>query len=395
MNVYLCSVLNKNSNKVLDYKVKVLLLKKRAFLIKKETLKFSFKKGGFFTKKTVESKDSYLLTSPLYLKTRGLINLKKTNLMFLVYTPAKGNLLKKPLFLRPETAQGSFINFLNIKGSFDAKFPFGILQEGKVFRNEIASKQFSTRIKEFSQLEMHFFTKKNDTVLFTYYKRIVTNNYRWVVSNGISKKRLFFEKISDRSKLSHYSKFCIDLMFISSMGNIELGGISVRGSFDLKQHSKYSNCTFRFFNKSNNSFYFPYVIEPSIGLDRLILAVLECSLLYKKYTGDRKGYFFNFLPKISPYGASVFPLVKSNSSIKKKSIKVFNDLVKKLNVFYSFEGSIGKRYLKSDSMGIPFSITVDSLCVSKDILTIRYRNNSRQFKISLCDVHLLLNKKLI
>jgi glycyl-tRNA synthetase len=387
-------IININSRLVLKHKLRIFLVKRGFNSTKK--VKFSFKNGSYILNNR-GSALSLIAQSPVFLKEKGLLNLKKVNLMFLVNVGNSRSAGEGFLFLRPETAQGSFINFLNIKDSFKPKLPFSLIQEGKVFRNEITSKQFSNRLKEFSQLEMHFFLKNNDTLLFIHYKKLITKNYKWFIGLGIPYKKVFLEKIKGSLGLSHYSRFCVDIIFRSVMGDIEVAGIAVRGDFDVKQHSKYSNYSFKFFNKKKNKFFLPYVIEPSIGLDRVILAILENSLSYKTcISGGSKGsltYFLNFLDNLSPYKLSVFPLVKNNLSIKKKSLHMFNTLSKGADVFYSFENSIGRRYLKSDNMGIPFSVTVDFKSTTKDTVTVRYRNNSRQFTIKVQDAVLFFNNK--
>ncbi|MDH3004371.1 MAG: glycine--tRNA ligase [Candidatus Shikimatogenerans sp. JK-2022] len=307
--------------------------------------------------------------------------IKKINLMF----KTKINNFKnnKFLYLRPETAQGTYLNFKNIINSLNIKLPFGISQIGKSFRNEIITKEFIFRIKEFEQMEMQFFIYPGQEK--KWYKYWLKNRLIWHYFLKLGKKNY---KLKKHIKLSHYNTSGIDINFKFLNKFKELEGIHFRKDYDLKNHIKYSKKNITFFDIKKKKRIIPYVIETSLGLDRIFYAIFCKSLKNKNNRIFLKLPFF-----ISPIKIAILPLIKKNKDIIKISKKIFNNLKFKFNIIYDENKSIGKRYKLQDSIGTPYCITIDKISTINNTITIRNRNNMKQIRYNIDNIYKFFKKK--
>ena len=303
-------------------------------------------------------------------------DIRNFNLMFKTFQGVtEGN--KNEIFLRPETAQGIFINFANVQRTTRRKIPFGIAQIGKSFRNEITPGNFIFRTREFEQMELEFFCKPGtDMEWFEYWKNYC---YKFLGDLGISPQSI---KLRDHKKeeLSHYSNATTDIEFLFPFGWGELWGISDRTNFDLSQHMSYSNKSLEFFDDESNERYIPYVIEPSLGVDRLFLAIL-CDAYNEEIVkeGDIR-IVLKLHPVLAPVKVAVLPLSKK---FKNKSIELYSQLSKHFVVEYDESGSIGKRYRRQDEIGTPLCITYDFDSEVDNSVTVRNRDTMLQERIKI------------
>lgn len=295
------------------------------------------------------------------------------------------------IYLRPETAQGIYVNFLNVCSSMRKKIPFGVAQVGKAFRNEITVGNFIFRAREFEQMEMQFFVHPSTADShFEYWKEKRQNS---LLTMGIPKDKL---RVHSHSKyqLAHYAHKAVDLEFLFPMGWKELEGIHHRGDFDLTQHQKFSRKKISYTDIERKESYVPYVIETSIGLDRLILALL-CSAYHEEKVKEDTRTFLRLLPKFSPVQVAVLPLQKQ-AALKDLALKITNDLRKNWRVEYDDSGSIGKRYRRQDEIGTPFCVTIDFDSLSDQCMTCRHRDTMNQDRIALSSLaHYLADKSSI
>ena len=309
-------------------------------------------------------------------------NIKQFNLMF---ETAQGPLLdsKSRVYLRPEIAQGIFINFLNVQKTFKLKIPFGIAQIGKSFRNEITPKNFIFRTREFEQMEIEYFVKpgEDEKEFNSFIKKI--KDFIFLIGLKEENIRLREHKKED---LSHYAKKTIDIEYKFPFGWGELIGISNRGDYDLKTHSKHSEVSLQYKDPFTNKVYTPYVIEPSIGVDRLLLALLVDAFVIETLKNNEKRIILKLDKKIAPYKVAVLPLVKKvHSQVAKK---VYEKLLSQnISTFYDETGSIGKRYRKQDAIGTPFVLTVIDQTAKENKVTIRFRDDMSQKEINLDDLN--------
>ncbi len=284
---------------------------------------------------------------------------------------------KNEIYLRPETAQGIFVNFSNVLKSMRKKLPLGIAQIGKSFRNEITPGNFIFRTREFEQMELEFFCKPSeDLEWFEFWQR---ECYDFLKFFGIKKESLRIRK-HKKEELSHYSKATSDIEFLFPFGWGELWGIADRGDFDLSQHENSSKKSLKYFDPETNEKYFPYCIEPSLGVDRVFLAFLSDAYCEEKIKEDGKEdlrVVLKISPYIAPVKACVLPLTKKLASIAKP---IFKDLSKCFSVEYDESGSIGKRYRRQDEIGTPFCITCDFETQQNQTVTIRERDTMQQGK---------------
>ncbi|MCC3161029.1 MAG: glycine--tRNA ligase [Mollicutes bacterium PWAP] len=286
---------------------------------------------------------------------------------------------KNKVYLRPETAQGIFVNFEKVQRTMRAKIPFGIGQYGKSFRNEVTPGNFIFRTREFEQMELEYFVKpENSDKAYKYYVDKTTNFSTKII--GIKEESIKL-RVHEKEELAHYSKGTTDIEFIFPFGWGELMGVANRSDFDLKNHEKQSGEKLSYRDHITQEIYTPYVIEPSIGLDRLMLAAI-----IDAYEIEEDGRIVMKLKKdISPYKLSVLPLSKKYHS--KSAKKVFEKLIENgISVNYDEAGSIGKRYRRQDSIGTPICLTVIDETDSKGIITIRHRDNMKQETINIDDL---------
>ena len=305
---------------------------------------------------------------------------KQFNLMFSTKFGASSDKAME-LYLRPETAQGIFVNFLNIQKSGRMKLPFGIAQTGKAFRNEIVARQFIFRMKEFEQMEMQFFVKPgSQKKWYSYWKE---NRLKWHLSLGLDKKNYRFH---DHEKLAHYAEEACDIEFKFPFGFKELEGIHSRTNFDLINHEKFSGKKLKYYDSVTNESYVPYVVETSIGLDRMFLALFSSSLKEEILPDGSSRTFLKLPPSLAPIKIAVLPLIKKDG-LPEIAKKIYGDLRYKFNVVYDEKDAIGKRYRRQDALGTPFCITIDHQTIEDETVTIRYRDNMEQKRIKINSIN--------
>ena len=284
------------------------------------------------------------------------------------------------LYLRPETAQGIFVNFSNVQKTGRMKIPFGIAQTGKAFRNEIVARQFIFRMREFEQMEMQFFVRPGEEMKwYEYWKETRLN---WHKSLGLGEENYRFH---DHEKLAHYANAATDIEFNFPFGFKELEGIHSRTDFDLKAHEEYSGKKLQFFDPELNKNYVPYVVETSIGLDRMFLAIFS-KALQEETLEDGSSRVVLKLPSIlAPTKAAIFPLVKKDG-LPEIAKQIIEDLKWDYNVSYDEKDAVGKRYRRQDANGTPFCITVDHQTKEDNTVTIRYRDTMQQERIAISEI---------
>ncbi len=294
------------------------------------------------------------------------------------------------VFLRPETAQGIFINFDNILKSSRVKIPFGVAQIGKVFRNEITAGNFIFRTLEFEQLEIEYFINPRDAD--KYFDELLKYTEKWYSHIGIHKKNLKYVEL-DENQRAHYSKKTIDIYFNFPFGFKELESFANRGDYDLTKHSQASGKNLNYNDQEKRESFIPFVIEPSIGLDRLILALLVNGYREEEVNG-RKRIFLKLSHRLSPYQIGIFPLLK-DGKIDKMALDLYNLLKFKYRVVYDDAGSIGKRYRRQDEIGTPKCITFDVQTLDDNMVTVRDRDTTEQERIKIADIDSYLDSCFI
>jgi glycyl-tRNA synthetase len=294
------------------------------------------------------------------------------------------------VYLRPETAQGIYVNFLNILNSTRQKVPFGIAQIGKAFRNEITPRNFTFRTREFEQAEMQFFVKPGtDKEWFEYWKEQRMN---WYYKLGIRKEKLAFHQ-HDKDELAHYAADAYDVQYEFAFGWKELEGIHNRTDYDLKKHQEFSKKNLTYFDDQTREKFVPYIIETSAGVDRTILTILTDAYEDQPLEDDVRTVL-HLLPAIAPYKAAIFPLVKRDG-MPEMARKITDELKKRYMVFYDDGGAVGRRYRRQDEAGTPFCITVDSQSLEDQTVTIRDRDSMQQIRIAADKVAEWLDEKVM
>ncbi len=295
---------------------------------------------------------------------------------------------KNTVYLRGETAQGIFVNFKNVERSMRLKVPFGIAQTGKAFRNEITPGNFIFRLREFEQMELEFFCKPGtDLEWHGYWKNYCLD---FLKSLGLKKENLRYRDHS-KEELSFYSKATTDIEFMYPIGWGELWGIADRTDYDLGVHQNKSGVDLRYLDPETNEKYLPYVIEPSVGLDRLILAVLTDAYTVEKTDNDER-VVLKLLPALAPFKATILPLIKKNHSAKANDI--YAELCKHFPCTIDEAGSIGKRYRRSDAVGTPFAITIDDETLAHDTVTVRDRDTMEQITLKVSELVKYISEKI-
>ena len=283
-------------------------------------------------------------------------------------------------YLRPETAQGIFTNFLNIVNTTHKKLPFGIAQVGKAFRNEVTTGNFIFRMKEFEQMEIEYFVSPEEAD--DYYHYWVEERFSFYVDKvGIRRENLRIREHT-KEELAHYARCCSDVEYNFPFGWSELEGIANRGEYDLKRHSQVSKKDLVFFDDKTKRKFIPYVIEPSAGVDRTFFACL-CDAYCEEEVKGRKRVVLKLKPDLSPYRVAVFPLLKSNSQLGELARNIFMDIKNKMPSYYDDTAAIGKLYRRQDEIGTPFCITVDLQSLQDRKVTIRDRDSMHQERISI------------
>ena len=291
------------------------------------------------------------------------------------------------IYLRPETAQGIFVNFLNVQKTARMKLPFGIAQTGKAFRNEIVARQFIFRMREFEQMEMQFFVRPGQEM--KWYNHWKKSRMQWHLSLGIDKKYFRFH---DHDNLAHYANAACDIEFKFPFGFKELEGIHSRTDFDLKSHQEHSGRKIQYFDPEINESYVPYVVETSIGLDRMFLTILSYSYQEEEVNGENR-LVLSIPPMLSPVKAAILPLTKKNG-LPEKAKEILKSLKFDFNCHYEEKDSIGKRYRRQDAIGTPYCITVDHQSLEDNTVTLRDRDTMKQQRIDIEQLHSLISKKV-
>jgi glycyl-tRNA synthetase len=348
------------------------------------------------------------------------------NLMFKTYVgPAATE--EDIAYLRPETAQAIFVQFKNVLETSRVKIPFGICQIGKAFRNEVTPRNFTFRSREFEQMELEFFIKPDEVVHSQtggvatlasdtsmsdpqpnwgwelWHKYWVEQRLSWYESIGLKRSSLeeYWQKPDE---LAHYARATVDILYKFPFGTQELEGIAARGNFDLTQHQQHSGKSMEVFDQEANTKYVPHVIEPSAGVDRLILALI-CEAFEEENVTDDKGQtevrtVLRFHPRVAPIKAGIFPLLKNKPELVKKALEIRDALRPHMNVFYDDGGAIGRRYRRQDEAGTPYCVTVDFDTIgengdaNRDTVTLRHRDSMTQERIHISELLGFLSSKI-
>ncbi len=314
-------------------------------------------------------------------------DIREFNLMFETHRGVIKDDTSGLVYLRPETAQGEFVNFLNVQRTMRAKIPFGIGQIGKAFRNEITPGNFTFRTIEFEQMEHQLFCKEGtDSGFYKFYKEYAMN---FLKDLGMDTDKLRYK---DHEKLAHYAKEACDIEYLYPMGWGEVWGTHNRTNYDLSRHQEYSGKSMEYTDPEDNSKYVPYVVESSVGCDRLTLAIL-CNAYDEELLEDgTTREIMHFLPSIAPYKVAILPLVKKYHSEYARELK--ETLSKNFMCMYDESGSIGKRYRREDAIGTPFCITVDDETLNNNIVTIRNRDTMEQEKINVDEIENYISSRI-
>lgn len=323
-------------------------------------------------------------------KTANWTEVRQFNLMFSTQIGSVSDEASE-IYLRPETAQGIFVNFLNVQKTGRLKIPFGIAQIGKAFRNEIVARQFIFRMREFEQMEMQYFIRPGSQK--EWYEFWKQERMKWHLSLGIPKEKYRFH---DHVKLAHYADAACDIEYEFPIGFKEVEGIHSRTDFDLKNHQEYSKKKLQYFDSEINQNYIPYVIETSIGLDRTILMMLSEAYVEEDLSTSEKQdsrVVLRFPPKIAPMKLAILPLVKKDG-LPEIARKIMDDCKFHFRCFYEEKDTIGKRYRRMDAIGTPFCITVDQQTKEDNSVTIRYRDTMQQERIPANRVREIVQKEI-
>ena len=332
-------------------------------------------------------------------KTCNWTDIRQFNLMF---STEMGSVAEdaNTIYLRPETAQGIFVNFLNVQKTGRMKIPFGIAQTGKAFRNEIVARQFIFRMREFEQMEMQFFIRPGtEDQWFSYWK---SERLKWHESIGIPPQKMRYH---DHTKLAHYAKEAVDIEYEFPFGWKELEGVHSRTDFDLEQHQQFSKKKLQYFDNDVDPStskpygnYIPYVVETSVGLDRLVLTILSLAYEEQKWNkedgAEDSRVVLKIPAKLAPYKLAILPLIKKDG-LPEIAKQLMHECQQSFHTFYEEKDSIGKRYRRMDAIGTPFCVTIDHQTKEDNRVTIRYRDTMVQERIALGDVQKIVGEKIM
>ena len=330
--------------------------------------------------------DSLNINDPIS-GTSNWTDVKQFNLMFSTEIGASSDSSKK-IYLRPETAQGIFLNFLNVVNSTRVKIPFGIAQIGKAFRNEIIARQFIFRMREFEQMEMQFFVEPGSEM--EWYEKWKEKRMNWHYALGLGKDSY---KFHDHENLAHYANAACDIEFNFPFGFKELEGIHSRTDFDLSSHEKYSSKKIKYFDPQSNESYTPYVLETSIGLDRMFLAVFSKSLIEEELADGSKRVVLKIPKILAPKKIAILPLLKKDG-LPELSKKIIEDFKWDFNTVYDEKDAIGRRYRRQDALGTPFCLTIDHQTLDDGTVTIRDRDSMVQQRMTVDEVKAKIKNEL-
>ena len=319
--------------------------------------------------------------------SKNWTNVRQFNLMFGTKLGASAETASN-LYLRPETAQGIFVNFSNVQKTGRMKIPFGIAQTGKAFRNEIVARQFIFRMREFEQMEMQFFVRPGEEL--TWYEHWKEVRLKWHLSLGLGEENYRFH---DHDKLAHYANAAADIEFNYPFGFKELEGIHSRTDFDLKAHEEYSGKKLRFYDPELKENYVPYVIETSIGLDRMFLAVLSSALKEEELEDGSTRTVLKLPAVLAPYKAAVLPLIKKDG-LPELAQEIVEELKWDFNIQYDEKDAIGRRYRRQDAAGTPLCITVDHDSLEDLSVTVRFRDSMEQKRVSIAELSRIIAEEV-
>jgi glycyl-tRNA synthetase len=319
--------------------------------------------------------------------SKNWTDVKQFNLMFGTKLGASAD-SATDLYLRPETAQGIFVNFLNVQKTSRLKIPFGIAQIGKAFRNEIVARQFIFRMREFEQMEMQYFIKPGTQQ--KWYSKWKENRLAWHLSLGMGKENYRFH---DHDKLAHYADAACDIEFNFPFGFKELEGIHSRTDFDLSSHEKFSSKKLKYFDPKSNESYTPFVLETSIGLDRMFLAVFSKALCEEKLKDGTERIVLKIPKILAPKKIAVLPLLKKDG-LPELSKKIKEEFKWEFNTIYDEKDAIGRRYRRQDALGTPYCLTVDHQSLEDGTITIRHRDSMKQERMNVEEIKLKIKTEL-
>ncbi len=323
--------------------------------------------------------------------TKNWTDVRQFNLMFSTDMGSTAEGAQK-IFLRPETAQGIFVNFLNVQKTGRMKIPFGIAQIGKAFRNEIVARQFIFRMREFEQMEMQFFVTPGEEL--QWFEKWKEFRMKWHKSLGMGEHKYRFH---DHDKLAHYANAATDIEYEMPFGFKEVEGIHSRTDFDLSQHQQYSGKKMMYFDPEKNESYVPYVIETSIGVDRMFLSIMAGSYCEEEVKGKDGATDLRVVlklpPVLAPIKLAVLPLVKKDG-LPELANTIVNDLKFDFNCQYDEKDSIGKRYRRQDAIGTPYCITIDHQSLEDNTVTIRYRDTMAQERLKISELSGIISEKV-
>ena len=312
--------------------------------------------------------------------TRNWTEVRQFNLMFSTEMGSTADGAMK-VYLRPETAQGIFVNYLNVQKTGRMKVPFGIAQIGKAFRNEIVARQFIFRMREFEQMEMQFFVRPGTEM--EWFSKWKETRMKWHQALGFGADHYRFH---DHEKLAHYANAATDVEFLMPFGFKEVEGIHSRTNFDLSQHEKYSGKSIKYFDPETNESYTPYVIETSIGVDRMFLSVMSAAYTEEQLENGETRVVLKLPAALAPVKLAVLPLVKKDG-LPEKAREIVNDLKFHFNIIYDEKDSIGKRYRRQDAVGTPYCVTVDHDTLNDNCVTLRNRDTMQQERVAISDLN--------
>ncbi|MBQ6746158.1 MAG: glycine--tRNA ligase [Bacteroidaceae bacterium] len=315
--------------------------------------------------------------------TRNWTEVRQFNLMFSTEMGSTADGAMK-VYLRPETAQGIFVNYLNVQKTGRMKVPFGIAQIGKAFRNEIVARQFIFRMREFEQMEMQFFVRPGTEM--EWFSKWKETRMKWHQALGFGADHYRFH---DHEKLAHYANAATDVEFLMPFGFKEVEGIHSRTNFDLSQHEKYSGKSIKYFDPETNESYTPFVIETSIGVDRMFLSVMSAAYTEEQLENGETRVVLKLPAALAPVKLAVLPLVKKDG-LPEKAREIVNDLKFHFNTIYDEKDSIGKRYRRQDAVGTPYCVTVDHDTLNDNCVTLRNRDTMQQERVAISELNSII-----
>jgi Glycyl-tRNA synthetase (class II) len=319
--------------------------------------------------------------------TKNWTEVRQFNLMFSTEMGSTADGSMK-VYLRPETAQGIFVNYLNVQKTGRMKIPFGIAQIGKAFRNEIVARQFIFRMREFEQMEMQFFVRPGEEL--GWFKKWKETRLKWHKALGLGDNKYRFH---DHDKLAHYANAATDIEFEMPFGFKEVEGIHSRTNFDLSSHEKFSGKKLQYFDPETKESYVPYVIETSIGVDRMFLSVLAAAYTEEALENGETRVVLKLPAALAPIKVAVLPLTKKDG-FPEKAQQIIDDLKFDMRCQYDEKDSIGKRYRRQDAVGTPFCVTVDHQTLEDNTVTLRYRDTMEQERVAISELRNIISDKV-